>query len=101
MQLSDLLTGLVTGTLTVPIVSWLLTQIEAYEGQLDNNFKRWLALVLAFGLGLIGFFGSIWLGYLPAPAGLESWFNALWPVLAAAYTASQLIFSGVRLFRRR
>ena len=79
MELSQLLAGLVSGGLTV-------TKAQ----------KRYVAVVVSFGLGLAAFGLSIRLGYVAEPVGVEGWFNALWPVGASAFTASQVVLAVIR-----
>jgi len=50
MTLQEVLTGLVAGGLTVPVVSWLLNQAPT----VSKNTKRYLAIALSFLLGAWG-----------------------------------------------
>jgi hypothetical protein len=90
VELSSLLSGLVSGTLTVPAAGWLLQQFPQIK------YHRMFAVALSFLLGTGAFLLSGWLGYDPWPAGPAAWTEALWPVWAAAFTASQIVLSGYR-----
>ena len=93
MELADILAGLVGGTSTVPVVTWLLKQIA---WQPNKGQRRTVAFVMSFVLGAVAFLLSVQLGYTTAPATLNGWFEALWPVAAAAFTASQAVLSAWR-----
>jgi hypothetical protein len=82
------------GTLTVPTVSWILNQIP--KDKLTKNQKRMLAVALSFILGIGAFLGLVLFDYVSTPAGPEDWFNRLWPVCVGAFTASQVILSGIK-----
>ena len=106
MELAEILTGFVTGTLTVPVVKWILGRI-ADEKELSSGQKRMLAVLLSFVLGTGGFFALIFAGYASMPidcmilmawtwACIIGWIEALLPVWASAFTASQIVLSAIR-----
>lgn len=88
MTFVDLLNGLITGALTVPIVSWILNQLPA---DTTTNAKIILAYVVSFALGTGGFFVLAWYLSTPLPTTPQEYINALWPVWAAAFAASQAV----------
>jgi hypothetical protein len=93
LTLSELLSALIAGSLTVPTVQWVLHQVPS---EITKNQKRMVAVGLSFLLGIGAFFASIYLGYIQSPIGIEAWFNSLWPVCFAAFGASQIVLSGIR-----
>lgn len=90
-SLAALLSGLVSGTLTVPVVSWILNQLPE---TVTKTQKRLIALVVSFALGTGAFALSGYFNYLPMPAAtVQAWLEALWPVWVASFTASQIVLS--------
>lgn len=91
-SIQNLLTGLATGTLTVPIAQYLLNRFPNFtKGQ-----KRLFALAISFLLATFGHLALIRLGYTPAPADTQAWLEVLSTLAGIAFTTSQLVLSGVR-----
>lgn len=96
MDIQTLLSGLLSGALTVPAVSWLLNLLEARGKIFDKTSKRAIAFILSFLLGALGLLGMIYLEYLPEPVDLETWLNAVIIIGTMAYTTSQMVLSGYK-----
>lgn len=94
MDLTTLLAGLVSGVLTVPVVSYLLNKLP---DTLDKTTKRIIAIAVSFLLGTGAFILSVYLGYTVEPSpNWQAWVEMLWPVWTAAFTASQAVLSGYK-----
>ena len=86
------LVGLATGSLTVPVVSWIInTTPEQYFG--SKGSKRMLAIALAF---ILSTGAQLALTYNAGtiPVDYTAWFELLYPVWTGAYLTSQVIISG-------
>lgn len=89
----DLLAGLTSGVLTVPIVSWILNN---WLAEATTNQKKITAYAVSFLLGTAAFFGLAW--FKTEPVGLDprAVLDALWPVWTAAFTASQAVLMAAK-----
>lgn len=93
MDLATILSGLAAGTLSVPAIGWLLNHLP----QLNKGQKRSFAIAFTFAIGIGAYLLSIVLGFVPLPyATVEAWFDQLWPVCMASFTASQAVLAGLR-----
>lgn len=97
MSLQDILTGLVAGTLTGPLVFWFL-ELE-YVKAWSAEAKRYFALFVPPGLAALAFVASVLLGYVPNPGDPLAWVEALVFVLANIVT-SQVVHARAALARK-
>lgn len=96
-NLTVVLTGLATGSLTVPVVSWIINSTpEQYFS--TKNTKRLLAIALSF---ILSTGAQLALTYNSGtiPVNYTEWFEVLYPVWTGAYLASQVILSSWKTFR--
>lgn len=59
------------------------------------EIKTLISFVVAALLAGFGFWFQVWIGYVDAPAGRAGWFEMLFAIVA-----SQVLYQGVKVFRR-
>lgn len=93
MDFADLLTGLISGALTVPVVSFILNNWLPFA---RTNTKVIVAYAASFALGTGGYFLLIWYRQVGLPATPQALLDSLWPVWFAAFGASQAVLRAVK-----
>lgn len=82
MELQEFLALLMTGggAIGAAITFFVMERVT-----LDAEVKRYLSIGIPVALALIGYTGSVALGYVPSPGATQGWIEAVFRVLSQAF----------------
>jgi hypothetical protein len=97
--LEEFLSWVVSGGGALALAYVLMERVQ-YLKDLTAEYKRYASILLACGLGTVGFLLLVVVGYRDAPPDARTWIEALFSVWLLAYTGSQALH-GRRQLRSR